>query len=68
MPNVDNALDKIRQVMQTLANLLVERKKENDKNASLISHIMHGAKVSLSKFLKLTPLTFKGAGNSKDPL
>jgi hypothetical protein len=53
--------------MQTLADLLAEREKEKDKNASSTSHTVHGVKVPLSEFLKLTPPTFKGVDNSEDP-
>ena len=63
----DSALDKIGQAMQTLADLLAERENEKDKNASSTSHTVHGVKVPLSEFLKLTPPTFKGVDNSEDP-
>jgi len=53
--------------MQTLADLLAEREKEKDKNASSTSHTVHRVKVPLLEFLKLTPPTFKGVDNSEDP-
>uniref|UniRef100_A0A6M2EZQ9 Retrotransposon gag domain-containing protein n=1 Tax=Populus davidiana TaxID=266767 RepID=A0A6M2EZQ9_9ROSI len=63
----DSALDKIGQAMQTLADLLTEKEKEKDKNASSTSHTLHGVKVPLAEFLKLAPPTFKGVDNSEDP-
>jgi len=53
--------------MQTLANLLAERMKKKDKNASSTSYTMHGVKVHLLEFFKLAPPTFKGVDNSEDP-
>jgi hypothetical protein len=49
-----------------LANLLIEREKEKDKNASLTSYTVHGVKMSLLEFLKLAPSTFKGVDNFED--
>jgi hypothetical protein len=66
VPHADSALDKIRQAMQNLANLLAEREKEKNKNASSTFHTVHEVKVPLSEFLKLTPPTFKGVNNSED--
>ena len=67
VPHVDSALDKIRQVMQNLANLLAEREKEKNKNASSTFYTVYEVKVPLSEFLKLTPPTFKGVNNFEDP-
>jgi hypothetical protein len=67
VPHADSALDKIRQAMQNLANLLAEREKEKNKNASSTFHTVHEVKVPLSEFLKLTPPTFKGVNNSENP-
>jgi hypothetical protein len=67
VPHADSVSDKIGQAMQNLANLLAEREKEKNKNASSTFHIVHEMKVPLSEFLKLTPPTFKGVNNSEDP-
>lgn len=67
VPHTDNALDKNGYVMHTLANLLAEREKKKEKNASLTFYIMYGMKLLLLKFLKPTPPTFKRIDNLEDP-
>lgn len=67
MPYSDSVLYKIGRVMQTLANILAEREKKKDKNASSTSYTMHGVKVPLLEFLKLAFATFKGVDKYEDP-
>jgi hypothetical protein len=40
---------------------------EREKNRDASSQTVHGVKVPLSKFLKLTPSTFKGVDDFDDP-
>jgi hypothetical protein len=54
--HAESALHMIGHTMQTLANLLVERMKKKDKNASSTSYTMHGVKVHLLESFKLAPL------------
>lgn len=69
MPHAYSALDKIGQVIQTLANLLDKREREREKNKNVSStfHTMHKMNVPLSNFLKLALPTSKGVANFKDP-
>ena len=67
MPHAYSALDKIGQVIQTLANLLDEREKEKNKNVSSTFHTIHEMIVPLSNFFKLALPTSKGVDNFEDP-
>jgi hypothetical protein len=67
VPHAYGALDKIGQVIQTLANLLYEREKEKNKNVSSTFHTIHEMNVPLSNFLKLALPTSKGVDNFEDP-
>jgi hypothetical protein len=40
---------------------------EREKNRDASSQTVYGVKVPLSKFLKLTPSTFKGVDDFDDP-
>lgn len=62
-PPTSGDMDRIGQAIQTVANLMEKRKKNRDASLQTV----HGVKVPLSKFLKLTPPTFKGVDDSDDP-
>jgi len=62
-PPASGDTHRIGRAIQTLANLMEEREKNRDAS----SQTVHGVKVPLSKFLKLTPSTFKGVDDSDDP-